>query len=151
MFITLGCFSQDNPGVLDRVYSSIISEEFYRKLSYEVVTKSKLICCAENPDSTYQVLTLSIPSDPVYYDEDGVDLEDYYANVLSNGQINLLTDFLVRKVKKNKKYLGIIDYPGNKIYSCFEMVGEFRTKKMSDKTKSVYGTFTFKLYFATKK
>lgn len=27
MFITLGCFSQDNPGVLDRVYVQIIFVE----------------------------------------------------------------------------------------------------------------------------
>jgi len=150
MFITLGCFSQDNPGVLDRVYSSIISEEFYRKLSYEVVTKSKLICCAENPDSTYQVLTLSIPSDPVYYDEDGVNLKDYYANVLSNGQINSLTDFLVRKVKKNKKFLKIVDTFDSKIYSCLEMAGEFRTKKNLDKSITIYGFFTFNMYFSKK-
>lgn len=150
VFMALGVFSQKTPEVLDRVYSSIISEEFYQKLYYEVITKSKLICCAENPDSTYEILTIIIPSDPVYYGENDVDLDDYYSNVLSNGQINLLTDYLVKKVRKNKKSLGIVDYPGNKIYSCLEMTGEFRTKKSTDNTKAIYGTFTFKLYFATK-
>ena len=150
IFISFGAFSQKNPQSLDRIYSSVISEEFYRKLGYEVITKSKVICCAENPDSTYEVLTITLPSDPVYYAESSVDLEDYYSNVLSEGQINLLTDYLVRKVKRNKKSLGIVDCPGVKVFSCLEMVGEFRTKKYSDNKTAIYGTFTFKLYFISK-